>query len=247
MMSEIIKSIVNQNQSEETGGQIRVNRVHFNELLDIIIRNTNKLANLTNNVLDITRIESGALKLDKEEVDIRKFLRESIEDHNRQYHINSNRYPPISETAKNFDKVNPRIKIGKNIATNSKINNHQLSKEYTLNIDKSRLVQVFENLVDNASKFSNPNDQIELKIDKVTKKGLKYIKITATDSGSGIDPEILPKLFSKFITKSEKGTGLGLYICKNIIQAHGGEIWACNNDTGKGASFVFTIPLSINS
>jgi signal transduction histidine kinase len=60
------------------------------------------------------------------------------------------------------------------------------------------------------------------------------------DSGSGIEPEILPKLFSKFGTKSYKGTGLGLYISKNIIEAHGGRIWAENNADGKGATFYFS-------
>lgn len=64
------------------------------------------------------------------------------------------------------------------------------------------------------------------------------------DSGSGIAPEIYPKLFTKFATKSDRGTGLGLYVAKNIVEAHGGNIWAENNSNGKGATFTFTLPLS---
>lgn len=63
-------------------------------------------------------------------------------------------------------------------------------------------------------------------------------QITVNDTGSGIDPEIMPRLFQKFVTKSEKGTGLGLYISNRIIQAHGGKMWAENNADGKGATFT---------
>jgi signal transduction histidine kinase len=63
------------------------------------------------------------------------------------------------------------------------------------------------------------------------------------DSGAGIDPEILPRLCTKFATKSDKGTGLGLYISKSIIHAHGGKIWAENNSDGKGAMFTFSLPI----
>jgi two-component system, OmpR family, sensor histidine kinase VicK len=71
-----------------------------------------------------------------------------------------------------------------------------------------------------------------------------YAVITIKDTGTGIDHEILPKLFSKFATKSHKGTGLGLYICKNIIEAHGGILSANNNNDGKGATFIITLPLA---
>ena len=60
----------------------------------------------------------------------------------------------------------------------------------------------------------------------------------------GIDPDIQDRLFSKFVTKSETGTGLGLYISKGIVEAHGGSIWAENNAEGKGATFYFSLPLS---
>ena len=66
-----------------------------------------------------------------------------------------------------------------------------------------------------------------------------------TDTGEGIDPEIMPSLFTKFATKSIVGTGLGLYICKSIIEAHGGKMWAENNSDGIGATFSFTLPLVI--
>ena len=68
--------------------------------------------------------------------------------------------------------------------------------------------------------------------------------VSVKDNGTGIDPEILPKLFSKFVTKSFSGTGLGLYVSKNIVEAHGGKIWAENNNDGNGATFYFSLPIS---
>ena len=72
----------------------------------------------------------------------------------------------------------------------------------------------------------------------------KAITIRVKDNGKGIDPEIIPRLFTKFATKSETGTGLGLFISKSIVEAHGGRIWAENNKDGKGATFYFTLPVS---
>ena len=126
MMSEIIKAMINQNDSDKTDGQIKVNRVHLNELLDIIIRNTNKLSKLTNNVLDITRIESGDLRLEKELIDMKKFLIESIDDYNKQYNIKSNKYLTNSREVENLDKTNHRLRIGKSITNNTEISRHQV-------------------------------------------------------------------------------------------------------------------------
>ncbi len=69
------------------------------------------------------------------------------------------------------------------------------------------------------------------------------IKFSVKDSGTGIHPEILPRLFTKFATKSDTGTGLGLFISKGVVEAHGGKIWAENNSDGKGTTFFFTLPL----
>ena len=106
-----------------------------------------------------------------------------------------------------------------------------------LDVNRSRLTQVFTNLLDNASYFTTKG-QISI---TVQKQG-SVVAVAISDTGRGIDPEILPKLFTKFATKSEKGTGLGLYICKAIIEAHGGRMWAQNNPTGGGATFHFTLP-----
>ena len=74
-----------------------------------------------------------------------------------------------------------------------------------------------------------------------------FILLSIHDTGTGIDSEMLPKLFTKFATKSQTdGTGLGLFISKSIIERHGGKIWAENNSDGKGATFAFSLPLSIN-
>jgi two-component system sensor histidine kinase VicK len=108
-----------------------------------------------------------------------------------------------------------------------------------LKADKDRLSEVVWNLLDNATKFTEKGS-----ISIASRKENNHITITVKDNGSGIDLDVLPKLFTKFVTKSEKGTGLGLYISKSIIEAHGGKIWAENNNDGKGATFTFTLPLA---
>jgi two-component system sensor histidine kinase VicK len=108
-----------------------------------------------------------------------------------------------------------------------------------LKADKDRLSEVVWNLLDNATKFTEKGD-----ISVASRKENSHITISVKDSGSGIDSDVLPKLFTKFVTKSEKGTGLGLYIAKSIIEAHGGKMWAKNNNDGKGATFTFTLPLT---
>ena len=96
--------------------------------------------------------------------------------------------------------------------------------------------------MDNASKFTEKG-KINLSIEKYNDN--KYAKIRIQDTGTGIDAEILPRLFEKFATKSERGTGLGLYISKNIVEAHDGKIWIEDNPHyGKGTVFVFTLPLT---
>jgi two-component system sensor histidine kinase VicK len=108
-----------------------------------------------------------------------------------------------------------------------------------LKADKDRLSEVMWNLLDNATKFTEKGS-----ISIASRKENSHITVTVKDSGSGIDSDVLPKLFTKFVTKSEKGTGLGLYIAKSIIEAHGGKIWAESNNDGKGATFTFTLPLT---
>ncbi|MGC2684286.1 MAG: HAMP domain-containing sensor histidine kinase, partial [Candidatus Nitrosopolaris sp.] len=110
-----------------------------------------------------------------------------------------------------------------------------------VNADKNRLNQVISNLISNSIKFSQGEREI---ISISTKKeDDKAITISVKDTGKGIDPEIIPRLFTKFATKSETGTGLGLFISKSIVEAHGGKIWAENNKDGKGATFYFTLLL----
>jgi len=107
--------------------------------------------------------------------------------------------------------------------------------------DKSRINQVISNLLSNAFKFTNEGT-ISITLDAEPTNN--EIVVNITDTGPGIDSEILPRLFTKFATKSITGTGLGLFISKSIIDAHGGKIWGKNNyPEGKGATFGFSLPL----
>jgi len=102
---------------------------------------------------------------------------------------------------------------------------------------------VLSNLLGNALKFTKEGNII-ININKITyNEDQQQVIVTIKDSGTGIDPEIFPRLFTKFATKSEEGTGLGLYISKSIVEAHGGKIWAENNSSGHGSTFYFTLPI----
>jgi signal transduction histidine kinase len=149
--------------------------------------------------------------------------------------------------------------------------NECINEQCLIYADKSRLNQIINNLISNAIKFTNQNGTINIMIKenasnlsklgvgnkktivdsikddseekmKEGNKGRKQILVGISDTGKGISPQIMPKLFEKFITGSTTGTGLGLYITRNLVEAHGGRIWAFNNTDGVGSTFEFTLP-----
>jgi len=119
---------------------------------------------------------------------------------------------------------------------NIKLRHKTTNDKMYVEADSDRIIQVISNLLHNATKFTS-----EGIIWITSKRDGSEIVVSVQDCGTGIDPQILPILFSKFATKSDKGTGLGLYICKNIIEAHGGKIWAENNTDNNGATFSFKL------
>jgi two-component system sensor histidine kinase VicK len=112
--------------------------------------------------------------------------------------------------------------------------------DFNVEGDRGRLGQVTSNFISNALKFTQESN-IDISLEKSQDDNV--VVLSVTDTGSGIDPDIMPRLFTKFATKSDTGTGLGLYIGKNIIDTHGGRIWAENNPDGKGATFSFSLPV----
>jgi signal transduction histidine kinase len=192
------------------------------QISEAIYRNANRLQRLTNDILDVTRIESQTLKLKKEQFNLRDLIFTIVED-----------------------LKNDIQKKGSNIRLLYEPYNNLL-----VEADKGRITQVISNLLNNAIKFTN-EDSRTIFIDVSTKQQIhnnsidKKVIVSIRDNGAGIDRDILPRLFTKFASKSEiGGTGLGLFISKSIVEAHGGEIWAENNLDGKGATFYFSIPVS---
>jgi signal transduction histidine kinase len=111
--------------------------------------------------------------------------------------------------------------------------------------DKVRIYEVISNLLKNATQFTKEGTiTIAAEEEEEEKMNYKEAIVSVKDTGTGIDPEILPRLFTKFATKSVTGTGLGLFISKSIVEAHGGKMWGENNTDGKGAIFAFSLPLS---
>nr|MDQ3976204.1 ATP-binding protein [Thermoproteota archaeon] len=186
-------------------------------LLDAIIRNSKRLQRLTHDILDVTRIESQSLKLKKE-----------------QFNLNDVIISTVNGITTNTDFKNEN----RNVRLLYQLDNNNNSI-FFVEADKEKLVQVISNLLSNAVKFTKEGT-ISIVLEKKDSKVTFNIK----DTGSGIDSEILPRLFTKFATKSFEGTGLGLFISKSIIEAHGGKMWAENNADGKGATFSFSLPLS---
>jgi two-component system sensor histidine kinase VicK len=189
------------------------------ELLDVILRNARKLKRLTEDILDVTRIQSQALYMKEEQFNLNDVITDTIND-----------------------IMMDIVYLTKNEKENIINLLYLQPQDIIVRGDKGRITQVIFNLLSNGVKFTNEGT-ICISLEKKEKDN--FVVVSVRDTGQGIDPEIMPRLFTKFATNSITGTGLGLYISKSIVEAHGGKIWADNNNDGeKGATFYFTLPLS---
>jgi two-component system, OmpR family, sensor histidine kinase VicK len=183
-------------------------------MLNTIVRNAKRLQRLTEDILDVTRIESQSLKLNIERFNLNDLISTTVQDYKNE-----------------IEKTDSKLKFM-----------YTLKQGDTIMVegDRNRLNQLFANLLNNAIKFTKKGT-ISVSIQKKD----NHVIISIKDTGQGIDPQIYPRLFTKFATKSETGgTGLGLFISKSIVEAHGGRIWALTNTNGIGATFAFSLPLS---
>jgi len=187
------------------------------ELLDVTIRNAKRLQRLTEDILDVTKIETRTLGLKKELFDLNEMILNTISDFKNQI-AKENKGNNLTLQLKRSPSQDPIL----------------------IEADKGRINQVISNLLSNAIKFTDEGS-IYVAVDR---SGTREVLVSVKDTGRGLDQEILPRLFSRFATKSDKGTGLGLFISKSIIEAHGGRIWAENNAAGKGTTFTFSLPIS---
>jgi signal transduction histidine kinase len=189
------------------------------ELLEIVIKNAQKLKKLSEDILDVSRIEINSLDLKEGKFAIENLVIEIVKEF--QQGLNNDKRIEIEY-----------IKL-------------EINKEYSVYGDRNRIGQVISNLISNSIKFIFKEGKISISIEKTKdNNNVDIIIVKIKDTGIGIDDEIYPNLFTKFATKSFQGTGLGLYISKKIVEAHGGKIWAENNKNEKGASFYFSLPLN---
>jgi two-component system, OmpR family, sensor histidine kinase VicK len=190
----------------------------YSDHLNIIVKNALKLQRLTDDILDVQKIESKTLNLNKERFELNNLILDIVRDYRNLLQ---------NKEGKSHD-----IEIDVSL----------ISKDITVFIeaDKHRLIQVVTNLLNNAVKFTEEG-RITIRLDQGG-NNLSEVVVSVRDTGKGIDPDILPRLFSRFVSKSYQGTGLGLYISKGIVEAHGGKIWAENNDGANGAIFAFSLP-----
>jgi signal transduction histidine kinase len=199
----------------------KVKDEELHELLEIIMRNAKRLKRLTDNVLDVTKIEGRSLMLNKEKFNMNILISEVLKDY-----VNKQENQLIVKMVYDFKR----------------------KEDIIVEADRDRISQVIHNLLDNAVKFTIHNKQtIFVIVDKKKEdeEEKKVVIVSVKDTGEGIPKKILPKLFSKFsVSNSTTGTGLGLYICKNIVEAHDGRIWAENNSDENGATFSFTLPIA---
>lgn len=213
-----LAEILREKEQRRDDGEQQKHAENNDDLLNVIIRNAKRLRQLTENILDITKIENNSMKLNKEEFILSRAVLETFTDFANQ----------LNKQQKESVKLIVAVDEG----------------DVLVVADKHRINQVISNLLNNAIKFTKQGD-ITISTEKEKKYG-KEVIIKVKDSGSGIDPDIMSRLFTKFATKSNTGTGLGLFISKIIVEAHGGRMWAENNPTGIGASFSFTLPIAAN-
>jgi signal transduction histidine kinase len=189
---------------------------HQSQLLEVIMRNARRLQRLSGDILDVSKIESSSLKLSKTPMELNEVIQTVINDF---------------ENGSKLER-NKNVKIF-----------FQPKDSIIVYVDKDRIFQVLSNLLNNALKFTK-HGTVMISINLDDRENNKAVKVTIQDTGIGITQELMPNLFSKFVTSSYNGTGLGLFISKGIIEAHGGRIWAENNSNGVGASFSFSLPIT---
>lgn len=200
-------------QFEEGKTEVMVDR----EQVSSIIRNAKRLRRLASDILDITKIESQSLKLNKEQFNLNDIIQSSISDIKAQL---------LSSNPEQLENLTISYE----------------PKDIFVFADKNRITQVIFNLLSNSVKFTEKGYvEIMIKSERDTTTDTTYVIVSIKDTGQGIDKDILPRLFTKFASKSFEGTGLGLFISKSIINSHGGKIWAVNNHDS-GATFYFSIP-----
>ena len=202
---------------------IHANLKNFDQYFEKIIRNARRLEKLTEDILDVSRIEGRNLQLSKLNFDLNQTIERVIEDHQKE---------ALDKGVKIIFEVKKQIRT-------------------IIYADEARLQQVINNLLSNAISFTKNGTvtvtvyKAEVESDAENDEANKEsIVVEVKDTGTGISAEMLPRLFEKFATRSVSGTGLGLYISKSIVDNHGGKLWANNNRDEKGATFTFTIPIN---
>ncbi|HYA81821.1 MAG TPA: ATP-binding protein [Candidatus Bathyarchaeia archaeon] len=183
------------------------------ELLEITIRNAKRLQRLSNDILDVAKIEGRSLELNKEDFKLNDVVINAIND----------------------------LTLSRDFLKKESVSlSYNPDRDVFVNADKGRISQVISNLLNNAIEFTGEGTiLVSVEKNKISKDN--EIIVSVKDTGQGIDQSILPRLFTKFASKSYKGTGLGLFISKGIIEAHGGNIWGENNPDGRGAKFSFSL------
>jgi signal transduction histidine kinase len=244
-------------------------------LLDVIIRNAKRLKQLTDNILDVTKIESHSLKLNKEVFDIERLIEQTAEEQNIrisetintrrkieiQCKVNNNEILDIGNTSNSIadtatstisaTSVNDETAAYEVAKDNNNNEANSGSDSFLVEADRTKISQVVSNLLSNAlssirlrevteegrilisiskRKMINDKNVIRTSEEGHDQNSSDEIIVSIKDNGQGIAPDVAPNLFTKFVSGSDSGTGLGLYICKNIVEAHGGRIWATNND-----------------
>ncbi len=184
------------------------------QMLRIIISNARKLHRLSESILDIICIERKMLNLDNETFDFGKLVIDIVND--IKNNLDQNKI--ITFEYKNFDKT------------------------FMITADRIRISQVIQNSVDNSIKFIPKKGTIRLTLCEKNVHSKEISVLSALDDGESLKPEILSRLFTKLSSDSYYGLGIGLYLCKKIVEAHRGRIWVKNNKDGSGCNFSFGIP-----
>jgi two-component system sensor histidine kinase VicK len=192
------------------------------DMMQALSRNAIRLQRLTNDILDVTRIDSNTLSLHKERFNLDDLITNVVQDY-----------------VGYIEKENLYVKLLHNFK-------QDINDPLPIDADRDRITQVISNLLNNAIKFTSKMTEgiISVSAERKNSNQEEEVIVNIKDTGEGINPEILPRLFTKFATRSFSGTGLGLYISKSIVEAHDGKMWAENNPDGVGATFTFTLPLS---